>query len=335
MDDSLAQHTHAAESLQQQALAAIKAASALSELESIRVAYLGKQGEITALLKGVSQVPAEQRSAYGQAINAAKKSVQHHIQEKKNAIETQLQAAQLNEERIDVTMPGSCHAVGSLHPITQTIRFLRQVFHHYGFVEVDGSEVEDDFHNFTALNIGPTHPARAMHDTFYFQGDRLLRTHTSPAQIHTMEHQAPPLRIMSLGKVYRCDSDPTHSPMFHQLEGLVVSEIATMVDLKTLLDQFFTAFFGEGVQVRFRPSYFPFTEPSCEVDIKMPGGDSWLEVMGCGMVHPEVFRQVGIDTQRYRGYAFGVGIDRLAMLRYGIQDLRHFFENDIDFLRQF
>jgi len=335
MDDSLAQHTQAAQTLQQQAIAAIDAASSLSELESIRVTYLGKQGEITSLLKLVSQVPADQRSVYGQAVNAAKKIVQQQIQGKKGVIEAQLQAEQLANERLDVTLPGPHHAEGSLHPITQTIRFLRHIFHHYGFVEADGSEVEDDFHNFTALNIGPTHPARAMHDTFYFQGDRLLRTHTSPAQIHTMEHQAPPLRIISLGKVYRCDSDPTHSPMFHQLEGLVVSENATLVDLKTLLDQFFTAFFGEGVQVRFRPSYFPFTEPSCEVDIKMPGGDSWLEVMGCGMVHPEVFRQVGIDTQRYRGYAFGVGIDRLAMLRYGIQDLRLFFENDIDFLRQF
>lgn len=335
MDDSLAQHMYAAEALQTKAIAAIKAACSLSEIESVRVAYLGKQGEITALLKSISQVPANQRSAYGQTVNAAKKVLQQHIQEKKQVLEAQLQAEQLANERLDVTLPGPQYPEGSTHPITQTIQALRHIFHHYGFVEVDGSEVEDDFHNFTALNIGPTHPARAMHDTFYFPGDRLLRTHTSPAQIHTMERQAPPLRIVSLGKVYRCDSDPTHSPMFHQLEGLVVSENASMVDLKTLLDQFFTAFFGEGVQVRFRPSYFPFTEPSCEVDIKMPGGDSWLEVMGCGMVHPEVFRQVGYDTQRYRGYAFGVGIDRLAMLRYGIDDLRLFFENDIDFLRQF
>ena len=335
MDDSLAQHTQAAHSLQQQAIAAIDDASTLPELESIRVAYLGKQGQLTALLKAVSQVPAESRSAYGQAVNAAKKTLQQHIHEKKQVIEAREQAEQLAHERLDVTLPGPQFPAGSIHPITQTIRFLRDIFHHYGFTEVEGSEVEDDFHNFTALNIGPFHPARAMHDTFYFRGDRLLRTHTSPAQIHTMEQQAPPLRIVSLGKVYRCDSDPTHSPMFHQLEGLVVSESASFIDLKALLDQFFTAFFGPGVAVRFRPSYFPFTEPSCEVDIKMPGGDAWLEVMGCGMVHPEVFRQVGIDTDRYRGYAFGVGIDRLAMLRYGIDDLRLFVENDIDFLRQF
>lgn len=314
--------------------AAISVASDLSELDAVRVQYLGKQGLLTARLKQLGSLPAEQRPGAGQAINALKKSLAGAIEQRRKALEGEQLAAVLKAEKIDVTLPGRGHQSGGLHPITRTLQRVEQFFRQAGFDVVEGPEVEDDYHNFEALNIPAHHPARAMHDTFYFADGRVLRTHTSPVQIRVMEGREPPLRIIAPGRVYRCDSDQTHSPMFHQIEGLMVAEGISFADLKGVLNDFLRSFFEQSdLQVRFRPSYFPFTEPSAEVDIMGPNG--WMEILGSGMVHPTVLENVGIDSERYTGFAFGMGAERLAMLRYGVGDLRLFFDNDIRFLEQF
>jgi phenylalanyl-tRNA synthetase alpha chain len=334
------------DSLLESASNAINQVSDLASLDSIRVAYLGKKGEITARLKDLGQIPAEQRPAAGQAINQIKVQIQNLLEQQKSFINTKLIAIKLASETVDVTLPGRVETSGGLHPVTLTMNRIQQMFGKLGFDVVEGPEVEDDFHNFEALNIPAHHPARAMHDTFYFNDNRLLRTHTSPVQIRVLENQQPPVRIIAPGRVYRCDSDITHTPMFHQVEGLLVDENVSFSDLKGTLHEFLKLFFEQDdLKTRFRPSYFPFTEPSMEVDISCvmcSGGGcrvcshtGWLEILGCGMVHPEVFRHVKIDPEIYTGYAFGVGVERMAMLRYGVNDLRLFFENDLRFLRQF
>ena len=334
------------EQLTREAESAIESADSLSDLDQLRVQYLGKKGKLTDLLKGLGKLPAEERPQAGQEINKSKQALNKRIDERRLKLEKEQVAARLAAETVDVTLPGRRQSQGGLHPVTRTVQRISALWNQLGFTVAEGPEVEDDYHNFEALNIPAHHPARAMHDTFYFDAHKLLRTHTSPVQIRVMENEAPPLRVIAPGRVYRCDSDLTHSPMFHQVEGLVVDEQVTFADLKGALDQFLQAFFEqEDLKTRFRPSYFPFTEPSAEVDIQcvMCGGEGcrvcshtgWLEVMGCGMVHPEVFRHVGIDTEKYAGYAFGLGVERLAMLRYGVNDLRLFFENDLRFLRQF
>ena len=332
--------------LEQQALQAVVDANDTATLDDVRVRYLGKKGLLTRQLKQLGVLPAEQRPAAGQQINRLKQQVQQAIELRGGV----LQAAVLNErlasETLDVTLPGRGHAQGGLHPVTHTLRRIEQLFRPLGFTVEEGPEIEDDHHNFGALNIPDHHPARAMHDTFYFDAHTLLRTHTSPVQVRVMEQRQPPLRIIAPGRVYRCDSDLTHTPMFHQVEGLLVDEHVSFANLKGLIDEFLRAFFErEDLAVRFRPSYFPFTEPSAEVDIqcvmcagegcRVCGQSGWLEVLGCGMVHPKVFEQVGIDNERYTGFAFGMGVERLAMLRYGVNDLRLFFENDLSFLEQF
>jgi phenylalanyl-tRNA synthetase alpha chain len=331
--------------LQAAAVEAIAAASDLATLDQVRVRYLGKNGELTALLKQLGTLPAEERPAAGQHINQAKVAVQNAIDARKTVLEEAALTARLSAERIDVSLPGRGRPPGGLHPVTRAMRRIEQLFGNAGFAVVEGPEVEDAYHNFEALNIPEHHPARAMHDTFYFDAELLLRTHTSPVQIRVMEEQAPPLKIIAPGRVYRCDSDLTHTPMFHQVEGLLVDERVSFADLKGVLYDFLRNFFERDLELRFRPSYFPFTEPSAEVDIQcvICGGSGcrvckqtgWLEVLGCGMVYPEVFRHVGIDPDRYIGYAFGMGVERLAMLRYGIDDIRLNFENDLRYLRQF
>jgi phenylalanyl-tRNA synthetase alpha chain len=323
----------------------IRNAADLAALEDLRVALLGKKGSLTAQLKNLGAMPPEERRAAGEIINRAKDRLQDALAQRRADLETaQLQAA-LHAERIDVTLPGRGQQAGGLHPVTQTMQRIEDLFLQAGFSVAEGPEVEDDYHNFEALNIPPQHPARAMHDTFYFDAHTLLRTHTSPVQVRYMEQNQPPIRIIAPGRVYRCDSDVTHTPMFHQIEGLVVDEHIAFSHLKGILAEFFNSFFARELAVRLRPSYFPFTEPSAEVDIQcvICGGSGcrvckhsgWLEVAGCGMVHPNVLSGVGIDPERYTGYAFGMGVDRLAMLRYGINDLRLLFENDLQFLRQF
>ena len=323
----------------EEAAAALAAAADLAALDELRVHYLGKKGRITALLKTLGSLPAEQRPAFGQAINDAKDRVSAQLDARREALEAARLEQRLKDERIDVTLPGRGDASGGLHPVSLVIERIESIFRHAGYDVARGPEIEDDYHNFEALNIPAHHPARAMHDTFYLADGRLLRTHTSPVQIRVMEHSAPPLRIIAPGRVYRCDYDQTHSPMFHQVEGLCIDEHVTMADLKGTLDVFLKTFFArDDLQIRYRPSYFPFTEPSMEVDIKLEsrhGISNWLEVMGCGMVHPNVLRKVGIDPERYTGFAFGLGVERLTMLRHGISDLRLFYENDIQFLRQF
>jgi phenylalanyl-tRNA synthetase alpha chain len=333
------------EDLRQEALAAVATAADLPALDRIRVKYLGKSGLLTARLKQLGSLPAEQRPAAGQVINRAKVAVQEAVEARKALLERESLSSRLAAERIDVTLPGRGQQPGGLHPITRTLRRIERFFSNAGFTVAEGPEVEDDYHNFEALNIPAHHPARAMHDTFYFAEHLLLRTHTSPVQIRVMEKEAPPLKIIAPGRVYRCDSDLTHTPMFHQVEGLLVDEEVSFADLKGVLYDFLSNFFERDLKLRFRPSYFPFTEPSAEVDIQcvMCGGtgcrvckqSGWLEVLGCGMVYPEVFRHVGIDSERCLGYAFGMGVERLAMLRYGINDIRLYFENDLRFLRQF
>jgi len=321
--------------LAQKAGTAISAAPNLAALDQLRVQYLGKKGAVTEQLKALGQLPPTERPQAGQAINQIKQQIQQALETRKQRLQADELDAQLRHEAIDVTLPGRGYAVGGLHPITRTLNRIENFFPQMGFTVVSGPEIEDDFHNFEALNIPPHHPARAMHDTFYFPNGLLLRTHTSNMQIRVMEEQAPPVRLVAMGRVYRCDYDQTHSPMFHQIEGLVVDDGISMADLKGMLYDFLHAFFeDEKLDIRFRPSYFPFTEPSAEVDIRRNGGD-WLEVLGCGMVHPEVFRHVGYDAERYTGYAWGMGAERLAMLRYGVQDLRLFFDNDLRFLKQF
>jgi phenylalanyl-tRNA synthetase alpha chain len=319
--------------LMARAESAIAAAADLAALERIRVAYLGKKGVLTQRLKQLGELPAALRPQAGQEVNTARDRVQSLLEARRRELEQQTLDQRLRVERLDVTLPGRGQRPGGLHPVTQTLRRIRQLFTQIGFEVIEGPEIEDDYHNFTALNIPPEHPARAMHDTFYVEGGLLLRTHTSPVQIRVMRQRPPPLRFIAPGRVYRRDSDMTHIPMFHQVEGLVIDEQVTFAELKGVLADFLRVFFERELQLRFRPSYFPFTEPSAEVDIK--GETGWLEVLGCGMVHPQVLENVGIDSERYTGYAFGMGVERLAMLRHGINDIRIFFENDLRFLEQF
>ena len=323
----------------------IESADTLTGLDDVRVRYLGKSGLLTAQLKRLGQLPKEQRPQAGQEINKAKQTLQTNIDRRRSALEQQVLSQRLNSEWVDVTLPGRGLGRGGLHPVTRTLARIERLFANAGFRIEEGPEIEDDYHNFEALNIPAHHPARAMHDTFYFDEHLLLRTHTSPVQIRVMENAQPPLKIIAPGRVYRCDSDLTHTPMFHQVEGFLVDEDVSFADLKGVLYDFLQRFFERDLKLRFRPSYFPFTEPSAEVDIecvmcsgqgcRVCGKSGWLEVLGCGMVHPEVFRHVGIDSEKYTGYAFGMGVERLTMLRYGVNDLRLFFENDLRFLRQF
>jgi len=325
---------------------AIADAADPAALDAVRVQFLGKKGSLTDQLKQLGKLPAEQRPAAGQAINRVKQLLQAALDARRDALQAAQLDAQLAGETIDVTLPGRGQDSGGLHPVTLTLRRIETLFRPLGFTVAEGPEIEDDHHNFGALNIPDHHPARAMHDTFYFDAHTLLRTHTSPVQVRVMEEQQPPLRVIAPGRVYRCDSDLTHTPMFHQVEGLLVDEQVSFANLRGLLYAFLRAFFErEDLDVRFRPSYFPFTEPSAEVDIqcvmcsgsgcRVCGQSGWLEVLGCGMVHPNVLDNVGIDNERYTGFAFGMGVERLAMLRYGVNDLRLFFENDLAFLEQF
>jgi phenylalanyl-tRNA synthetase alpha chain len=324
---------------------AIAAADELQALEQIRVQYLGKKGLLTEQMKSLGKLSAEERPAAGQVINQAKQAVQLALEGRKLSLQEAVLNARLEAEKIDVTLPGRGQVSGGLHPVSMTLERIESLFSQLGFTVAEGPEIEDDFHNFEALNIPKTHPARAMHDTFYFDAHTLLRTHTSPVQVRAMEQLQPPLRLIAPGRVYRCDSDLTHTPMFHQIEGLLVDEQVSFADLKGILDEFLRNFFEQELAVRFRPSYFPFTEPSAEADIQcvMCGGEGcrvcshtgWIEILGSGMVHPEVFRHVGIDSEKYSGFAFGLGVERMAMLRYGVNDLRLFFENDLRFLQQF
>ena len=319
-------------------LEAVAQAADEAALDQVRVQYLGKKGELTQQLKSLGKLSAEERPAAGAKINEAKQQVQDAITIKRTMMAADALSKQLAEESIDVTLPGRAQVNGGLHPVTMTIERIENFFSQIGFSVAQGPEIEDDYHNFEALNIPAHHPARAMHDTFYFGDGTLLRTHTSGVQVRTMEKQQPPILIICPGRVYRCDSDQTHSPMFHQIEGLLVDDNISFADLKGILHNFLNVFFERDLQVRFRPSYFPFTEPSIEVDIGYQGEDGeqkWLEVLGCGMVHPKVFEHSGIDTEKYTGFAFGMGVERLAMLRYGVKDLRMFFENDLRFLAQF
>lgn len=311
----------------------------LRSLDDIRVQFLGKKGQVTALLKGLGQMSPEERKTAGAEINQIKQSIQQAVQNKKNQLEQAALNEKLNSEKIDVTLPGRKQSQGGMHPVTRTMDRIIEIFGRIGFKAMEGPEIETDYYNFESLNFPPHHPARAMHDTFYFPDGRLLRTHTSPVQTRTMEHAEPPIRIIAPGRVYRSDSDQTHTPMFHQVEGLLVGEDVNFADLKGVLQQFVSAFFEQDLEIRLRPSYFPFTEPSAEVDVRWDKGDGtepgWLEVLGCGMVHPNVLAASGIDSEKYIGYAFGLGVERFAMLRYGVTDLRAFFENDLRFLQQF
>ena len=334
----------------QKAKHAIMAAKQPDMLEDLRVQYLGKKGELTSQLKQIGSLPPEERPKFGDLVNQIKQELAELLNTKKSAIELEALAASIAAEKIDVTLPGRGIGTGGLHPVTRTLQRIEDIFIAMGFGVATGPEIEDDFHNFEALNIPAEHPARAMHDTFYIDKTNLLRTHTSPVQVRYMLDQKPPINIIAPGRVYRCDSDVTHTPMFHQVEGLMVDEGISFADLKGILTHFLRQFFETELEIRLRPSYFPFTEPSAEVDIscvfcadkhgKAQGcrvckHTGWIEILGSGMVHPEVFRQVGIDSEKYTGFAFGVGVERLAMLRYGVDDLRLFFDNDLTFLEQF
>ena len=328
-----------------QAQAAVVAATEIKTLDDVRVSYLGKKGELTALLKGLGKLSAEERPAAGAKINEAKQAVQIAIDAKKASLEQAGIDEKLSSETLDVTLPGRDVDVGGLHPVTMVMQRIENFFRSVGYEVVEGPEIEDDYHNFEALNIPQHHPARAMHDTFYFNPNMLLRTHTSPVQVRTMENREPPFRIICPGRVYRVDSDLTHTPMFHQIEGLLIDKESSFADLKGTIIEFLQVFFEKDLEVRFRPSYFPFTEPSAEVDVqcvhcigkgcRVCSNTGWLEVMGAGMVHPRVLEMSGIDPEEYSGFAFGMGPDRLAMLRYGVDDLRLFFDNDLRFLKQF
>ncbi|ORU90886.1 MAG: phenylalanine--tRNA ligase subunit alpha [Cycloclasticus sp. symbiont of Poecilosclerida sp. M] len=320
-------------------------ADSLADIEAIRVAYLGKKGVFTRQMKTLGSLPPEEKPKAGAAIHKAKEAFQSTLEQRKSALESEALNKRLAEETIDVTLPGRGQRIGGVHPVTRTMRRIEKIFASIGFEVATGPEIEDDFHNFEALNIPAHHPARAMHDTFYFDAHTLLRTHTSPVQIRAMENQAPPLKVIAPGRVYRCDSDLTHTPMFHQVEGFVVDKDISFGALKGLLSEFLIVFFEKDIKVRFRPSYFPFTEPSAEVDIecmmcegkgcRVCSHSGWLEVLGCGMIHPKVFEHVNIDAEEFSGFAFGMGVERLTMLRYKINDLRLFFENDLKFLKQF
>ncbi|MBP4041305.1 MULTISPECIES: phenylalanine--tRNA ligase subunit alpha [Aeromonas] len=317
-----------------QAKAEIEGVSDIAALDEIRVKYLGKKGFFTEQMKGLGALSAEERPAAGAVINQAKQQVQDALNDRREALEVAVLNQKLAAETIDVSLPGRRIENGGLHPVTRTIERIERLFGEMGFKVARGPEIEDGFHNFDALNIPAHHPARTDHDTFYFNPDLMLRTHTSGVQIRTMEHQQPPIRIIAPGRVYRNDYDMTHTPMFHQVEGLLVDEHASFTELKGILHDFLRNYFEEDLTIRFRPSYFPFTEPSAEVDVMGKNG-KWLEVLGCGMVHPNVLRSVGIDPEKYSGFAFGMGVERLTMLRYGVNDLRAFFENDLRFLKQF
>lgn len=317
-----------------QARAEIEGVSDIATLDEIRVKYLGKKGFFTEQMKGLGALSAEERPAAGAVINQAKQQVQDALNACREALEVAVLNQKLAAETIDVSLPGRRLENGGLHPVTRTIERIERLFGEMGFKVARGPEIEDGFHNFDALNIPAHHPARTDHDTFYFNPDLMLRTHTSGVQIRTMQQQQPPIRIIAPGRVYRNDYDMTHTPMFHQVEGLLVDEHASFTELKGILHDFLRNYFEEDLTIRFRPSYFPFTEPSAEVDVMGKNG-KWLEVLGCGMVHPNVLRSVGIDPEKYSGFAFGMGVERLTMLRYGVNDLRAFFENDLRFLKQF
>ncbi|MYD78938.1 MAG: phenylalanine--tRNA ligase subunit alpha [Gammaproteobacteria bacterium] len=327
------------------ATAEIEAVDSEPELDSVRVAYLGKKGVITARLKSIGALPVEERPTAGKAITSARSVVENLLTTKRQVLLQIAHTKRLESERIDVTLPGRRSFSGGPHPLSRTLNRMQEIFLSIGFDIAVGPEIEDDYHNFEALNFPENHPARAMQDTFFFPDGRLLRTHTSPVQIRYMKTHQPPIRVVAPGRVYRCDSDVTHSPMFHQLEGLVVDETTTFADLKGVLEYFVSEFFEVKLKLRFRPSYFPFTEPSAEVDIscvfchgdgcKVCKRSGWLEVLGCGMVHPALYKDVGIDAERFVGYAFGLGVERFTMLRYGVNDLRLFFRNDLDMLSQF
>ncbi|MEM7359550.1 MAG: phenylalanine--tRNA ligase subunit alpha [Pseudomonadota bacterium] len=333
------------EQILQQAKAAVAAAQQPAELENLRVQYLGKKGELTSQLKQIGSLPPEERPKFGDLVNQVKQQVAELLSQKKTALEHEELAASLAAEKVDITLPGRGISTGGNHPVTRTMQRIEDIFIAMGFGVAQGPEIEDDFHNFEALNIPPEHPARAMHDTFYVAENTLLRTHTSPVQVRYMLNEKPPINIIAPGRVYRCDSDVTHTPMFHQVEGLMVDEGISFADLKGVLTHFLQQFFEADLKIRLRPSYFPFTEPSAEVDIscvfcnakgcRVCKHTGWIEILGSGMVHPEVFGHVGIDSEKYTGFAFGVGVERLTMLRYGVDDLRLFFDNDLTFLRQF
>ncbi len=326
------------EAVTQSALQSIQGSTTLDELDQLRVNLLGKSGSITSQLKQLGALPPDQRKLAGEAVNRAKEQVAEAIAAHKHVLEEAAFEHRLASEKIDITLPGRGSERGNLHPVSRTLERITDIFARMGYQLADGPEIEDDFHNFEALNFPPHHPARAMHDTFYFPDGRVLRTHTSGVQVRFMTEHKPPLRMIAAGKVYRSDSDQTHTPMFHQVEGLLIDETSSFADLKGTLSEFVRAFFERDFEMRFRPSYFPFTEPSAEVDIawQQPDGSTrWLEVLGCGMVHPNVLRNCGIDPERYSGFAFGLGVERFAMLRYGVNDLRSFFENDTRFLKQF
>jgi phenylalanyl-tRNA synthetase alpha chain len=316
------------------AAAEIEAAADLAALDAVRVAYLGKKGELTAHLKSLSELSVEERPRAGQAINRAKQEVQERLNARRESLDAAALATSLAADAVDVTLPGRGMAIGGRHPVSRAMTRIERIFRNAGFGVRSGPEIEDDFHNFTALNFPENHPARALHDTFFFPGGHLLRTHTSPVQIRSMVEEGAPIRIIGPGRVYRCDSDQTHTPMFHQVEGLVVDRGISLANLKAVLHQFVESYFEREAELRFRASYFPFTEPSAEVDLLWEKG-KWLEILGCGMVHPNVLEAAGVDSEEFTGYAFGMGVERLAMLRYGVSDLRTFFENDLRFLRQF
>jgi phenylalanyl-tRNA synthetase alpha chain len=320
--------------LSNSAIKEIKECSSSNELESLRVKYLGKKGSITAALKSLSSIEPNERPAYGKRINEIKTEIQNEITKKKLSLNKEEISQKIEGHKIDVTLPGRKNSVGKNHPVTKTLLEIEEIFYGAGFNVEDGPEIEDEYHNFTALNIPHNHPARAMHDTFYFNSEYLLRTHTSPIQIRSMEKEGVPIRVIAPGKVYRRDSDITHTPMFHQIEGLVIDKGINFSHLKGILHQFINTFFEDETDVRFRPSYFPFTEPSAEVDI-LSKDNKWLEILGCGMVHPKVLENLGINNEIYSGYAFGMGVERLTMLKYGIKDIRSFYENDLNFLNQF
>jgi phenylalanyl-tRNA synthetase alpha chain len=327
--------TQDVDAIVKEALATFAGIDDADQLEQAKARYLGKAGTLTQLLKGLSKLPAAERPAFGGRVNAAKEQLDVALEEQRGRIQNRRLETRLAEETLDVTLPGRGLGVGGLHPVTRTLERIEALFRSMGFEVADGPEIETDYYNFTALNQPENHPARSMHDTFYLaDGKHLLRTHASPVQIHYLEGHRPPLKIIAPGRVYRVDSDATHSPMFHQVEGLWVDERITFADLKGVLIEFLRKFFErDDLKVRFRPSFFPFTEPSAEIDMSF--GDGWLEVGGAGMVHPNVLRNVGIETEKHQGFAFGLGVDRLTMLRYGVNDLRLFFENDLRFLRQF
>tara|TARA_B100001113_G_C21078130_1_gene608595 strand:- start:146 stop:1129 length:984 start_codon:yes stop_codon:yes gene_type:complete len=318
----------------EKSLEEISNAASIEDIENIRIDFIGKKGLFTNELKKLRHLPANDRPLFGQEINKAKNIFLTNLSSAKNQLEGKQLIDSLNVKPIDVSLAGSNSSKGSRHPISLVRSKIEQIFKNSGYKIKVGPEIEDDYHNFTALNVPENHPARAMHDTFYFEGKKLLRTHTSPVQIRSMIADGAPIRIIAPGKCYRCDSDLTHTPMFHQVEGLVIDKDISFANLKAVLHEFVESFFEREIKLRFRPSYFPFTEPSAEVDILWENNE-WLEILGCGMVHPNVLRNSGIDPEKYSGYAFGMGVERLAMLYYGVRDLRTFYDNDISFLKQF